>query len=286
MKHELVSALLLVFSMGCAAAPVAASAAGNRTTLCEALGSIEAGERRIVTISGIYVVGAEHQIFYDPNELTCRIDVQPETWIEFARAVTSNELSRLLQRRRDSWESRRAHVTFTGELNGPGLVAPDDLSFPQMAAFANRTRNRRYGHLNAYRTKLVVTEVNDVKSVPESVPWPGGRSTSAVPVVRRAEVPQYPEMAWNVGIAGDVVIDVEVSGGQVSKAEVISGDRMLGGEAVRNVKTWQFATDVSTTFTTTFSFNVETRNTGESTSPRIELDLPRRVRITSARNGW
>lgn len=286
MKHQLVSALLLMFSMGCAAAPVAASAAARRTTLCEALGSIDAGERRIVTISGIYLVGAEHQIFYDPNELTCRIDVQPETWVEFARDVTNDELSRLLQRQPDSWESRRAHVTFTGELNGPGLVAPDDLSFPQMAAFANRTRNRRYGHLNTYRTKLVVTEVNDVKSVPESVPLPSGRSTPAVPVVRRAEVPQYPEMAWNVGITGDVVIDVEVSGGQVSKAEARSGDRMLAGEAVRNVKTWQFATDVSAAFTTTFSFNVEARNTGESTSPRIELDLPERVRITAARNGW
>jgi TonB family protein len=155
-----------------------------------------------------------------------------------------------------------------------------------MAAFANRTRNRRYGHLKAYRTKLVVTEVDDVKSVPEAVPWPSARSTKAGPVVRRAEVPQYPEMAWNVGITGDVVIDVEVSGGQVAKAEVRSGDRMLAGEAVRNVKTWQFATGVSASFTTTFSFNVETRNTGESTSARIELDLPERVRITAARNGW
>jgi TonB family protein len=256
--------------------------------LCNVLANIRSGERRSVTVSGIYVIGPEHQTFYDPNEPMCRADVQPETWIEFLPGVRSDELDLLFKRRNGDWSSRRANVTFTGELYGPGAVAADDLSFSPLLAFMNRTRNRRYGHLNGFRTKLVVNAVNRVKVVPESVArdQPSGRSKPSTPVVEHAEVPRYPEMAWNVGITGKVILDVTVSGGQVSKADVRSGDRMLSGEAVRNVKTWQFAHDTNATFTTTFTYDVEHRLAGTSRAPRIELRLPSAVHITAASNDW
>src|ERR1700682_5840334 len=82
--------------------------------LCEVLANIRAGERRSVTISGIYVVGPEHQTFYDPQEPTCRADVQPETSIEFLPGVRSDELDRLFKRGSGDWSSRRAYVTFAG----------------------------------------------------------------------------------------------------------------------------------------------------------------------------
>lgn len=254
--------------------------------LCDALSEIGAGERRRVTLSGIYAVGPEHATFYDPNELSCRVDVQPQTWVEFAPKVRNEELERIIATQRSIAGTRRAHVTFTGDLYGPGAVAPDDRSFPQMTAFANRVRNRRYGHLNAYRTKLLVMEVSDVRSVPDSAPWPANRSLSTMPVVERAEVPRYPQMAWNVGITGDVVLDVTVTDGRVSKAEVRSGDRMLSDEAVRNVQTWQFAPATNATFTTTFTYDVEHRLTGADRAPRIELRLPTTVHITAASNDW
>jgi TonB family protein len=133
-----------------------------------------------------------------------------------------------------------------------------------------------------------VNGISGVKSVPESVAWdqPSGRSTPSTPVVEHAEVPRYPEMALNVGITGNVIIDVTVTGGQVSKAEVKSGDRMLSSEAVRNVKTWQFAPDTYATFTTTFTYDVEHRLTGTNRAPRIELQLPSAVHITAASNDW
>ncbi len=256
--------------------------------LCDVLTNVQPGERQSVTVSGIYVVEPEHQTFYDPNEPTCRTDVQPEAWIEFVSGATSDELTRLLKTPEASGASRRAYVTFTGELYGPGTVATDDPSLSPLLAFANRTRNRRYGHLNGFRTKLVVSAVRGVKRVPESVAWdrPSGHSTPSTPVVEHAEVPRYPEMAWNVGITGNVVLGVTVSGGQVSNAEVKSGDRMLSGEAVRNVKTWHFAPDTNTTFTTTFTYDVEHRLTGANRAPRIELQLPSAVHITAASNDW
>lgn len=254
--------------------------------LCDVLATISDGERRTVVLSGVYAASYEHAIFYDPNTVQCEADVQPETWVEFAPGVASAELTDIFKRREGSWNPRKAFVTFTGELYGPGAIAPDDVSLPQLAAFANRTRNRRYGHMNGYRTKLVVTRVEDVRSAPESTPSPSARSTDPALVVVHAEVPQYPKMAWNVGITGDVVLDVTVNGGQVTNVEVRSGDRMLAGEAVRSLKTWQFAADVSGEFTTTFTFDVEPRKTGASAAPRVELQLPNRVRIMAARNGW
>jgi TonB family protein len=133
-----------------------------------------------------------------------------------------------------------------------------------------------------------VSAITGVKSVPDSIAWdqPSSRPTPSTPVVEHAEVPRYPEMAWNVGITGSVTIDVTVSRGLVLNAEVKSGDRMLSGEAVKNVKTWHFAPDTNTTFTTTFTYDVEHRLAGASRAPRIELQLPSAVHITAMSNDW
>lgn len=286
MRRGSLFAALTLLVMRCAATSAAAHAEARQTSLCDALASIGDGERRIVTITGVYIVGPEHQIFYDPNELTCRRDVQPETWVEFANDAVSNELNEIMRDRRPFEETRRAQVTFTGELHGPGAVRPDDPSLSPLIAFANRIRDRRYGHLNGFRTKFVVKDVTNVRSVPASSPWPARRPTREVTVVERAEVPRYPEMAWNAGISGDVVLQVTVTGGEVSNVIVTSGDRMLAPEAVQNVKTWKFTPSTTSTFVSTFSFNLEMRDTAASKAPRIELELPGRVRITAARNGW
>src|SRR3954453_13597602 len=154
-------AMAAVLFIACSSAPVQSLQVPHEGThatqeerLCEALANIGAGERRAVTISGIFVIGYEYATFYDPNEPICRSDVQPETSIEFGPSVNSDELNSVLKRRDGDWSSRRAYVTFTGELYGPGAVTPDDLSFTPILAYANRTRNRGYGHLNGFRTKL------------------------------------------------------------------------------------------------------------------------------------
>jgi TonB family protein len=250
--------------------------------LCSALESVTAGERRPITVSGVFIVGPEHQMLYDANEPSCKADVQSATWIEFAPGVTNNELDRLVQK------SRRAYVTFTGELYGPGAIGPDDTKLPPVIAYANRIAGRRYGHLSAFRTKLVVSAISDVRAVPESlsseVTW--HRPSAAMPIVERADVPRYPDLARNAGIDGVVTIEVTVSGGEVTSADVKSGDRMLSGEAVANVKTWRFATSTNATLITTYTYELEQRRSGTSELPRIDLELPARVHIVAAANGW
>src|SRR3954468_1257515 len=104
MRKQMGSMAAVLF-IACSSAPVQSVQVRHEGThavqeerLCEALANIRAGERRAVTITGIFVAGYEYTTFYDPNEPMCRADVQPETWIEFLPGVRSGELDRLFMR--------------------------------------------------------------------------------------------------------------------------------------------------------------------------------------------
>lgn len=270
-------------STGLACTPAPGSPAGLPVALCEALQVVQPGDRIPVRLAGIYLVGYEHQFFYDPKQPTCEANIQPSTWVEFAPgAPRSEDLERLIK------QSGRAFVTFSGELYGPGAVRPDDPSLAANVALANRVAARRYGHLNAFRTKLVVHEVVSTAAVPDSQPWdaiwaePPGHGGLGV---LSAAVPQYPSLARRAGIGGRVVAEVVVEDGQVACADVKSGDRMLATEAVANIHTWQFDPGTNVSFTTTFVYQLERRKAGDQQA-RVELRLPELVTITAASYDW
>jgi hypothetical protein len=205
--------------------------------LCEALDRIKPGDRLPVVMTGIYVVGYEHQFFYDPLQPTCYTNVQPYTWVEFSPdlILPSSMRTRLKN-------SGRVHLTLRGELYGPKPVGPDDITLPVYIAFANRAGGRRYGHLNGYRTKLVISEIADVRDVAEGTPAAGSAMviTARQPVVVDAAMPSYPGLALNAGITGTVVVSVTVSKGEITSTNVESGDRVLAAGAVQNIKSWRF----------------------------------------------
>ena len=269
-----------------AGASAGAAATGSSTArLCEQLGQTSAGERRPVTVSGIYAVSFEFAVFYDPEEPECEMDVQPATSVEFAPGLRLDRpLVEILE------EHYRAYVTFRGVLWGPAPVGEDDESLPPMFAYANRIGGRRYGHHGAFRTRLVVEEVVDYRPVPSAVPHFGevspSRRPSALPVVVSAQLPRYPDAAQRAGIEGRVVLDVTIEDGAVVRVEAREGDRILAGAAAGSVQTWKFESHVDATFTTTFDFRLEPRATGSDRNDRLELALPSRVTITGAANRW
>lgn len=269
-----------------AIAPAAAGGGpenGKGVPLCGVLESIRPGEIRPVITSGVFQVEYEAQVLFDPEQPGCDGDVQPATWVEFEPGVTTDsELTALLQ------HSRRAYVTVQGRLFGPGVLLPDDASLPFAAAFSRRVSNRRYGHLNSFRTKLVVEAILQVAPVPAGVPWEwGGRPAAATAVVspEHLSVPKYPVAAREQGIAGKVIVEVHVAGGRVTAANVVSGDRVLAGDTVANIRTWRFDPATNTSFTTTFVYQLERRKRGDE-QPRIELCLPESVRITAPSYDW
>jgi TonB family protein len=234
-------------------------------------------------MTGIYVAGYENQFFYDPSELTCYTNVQPYTWVEFSRGLIlpSSARTRLAK-------SGRVYLTLRGELYGPKPIGPDDLSLPVNIAFANRAGDRRYGHLNSYRTKLIITDIVDVREVPEGTPSPGPERaiTARQPVVVGAAMPSYPSLALNAGITGTVVVSVTVSNGEVTSTTVESGDRLLAAGAVQNIKSWHFEGNTNRTFTATFIYDLERRDMGANPNLKIEMQLPSLIRVTGASRDW
>jgi TonB family protein len=259
--------------------------ANGSETLCQALGRTSPGDRHVVTVSGIYTVSYEFAILYDPATPLCEIDVQPDTAVEFDDGLRLEpDLERLLK------TDRRAYVVVRGELWGPKPVGDDDISLPPMISYAERTAGRRYGHLNAFRTRLVIKDVLSFQPVEPETPAYGETSTtrpkSALPIVLSAELPQYPPAAQRAGITGTAVVEVRVESGRVAEVTPTQGDRILLAGAVESVKTWTFDPSVDTSFATTFVFQLEPRPSGGNQNSRIESRLPTVIIVTGAANQW
>jgi len=78
------------------------------------------------------------------------------SWVELE--LRSNENKEKLRKMFE--HSRRAYVVVEGELYGPPL--PD----PKLPEASKKDYHPRWGHLAAFKTKLVVHTIRDVKAVP------------------------------------------------------------------------------------------------------------------------
>lgn len=251
-------------------------------TLCTLLESIRPGEKREVTISGIYWVSFESQFLYDPRTPLCSLDVQPATWVVLSKSVTEDSRFR-------EFTAPRAYVTFKGVLHGPGIVEEDDLSIPIVGSFANRIAFDRYGHLNAFRTQLVVDEIVHASAVSDDVPLHslyGRPKVVSAPTVREAPLPQYPENARRAGIQGIVELRVVVENGEVKMLERVSGDRILFEASRQNVAGWTFESTYTGTFVTKFEYQLDLRALGSNPNTRHEIALPYSVRLFGRLDGW
>ena len=251
------------------------------TTLCEALETIGVGEKRDILVQGVLTGG--QSIFYDPNEVECRLNVQPFVWFRSESEISENvaEYHELLAR------DRRIRVTVRGTLLGPSSprMAEDDLSMPWIAAYAERAPGR-YGHMGHYRALLVGEEILDFGSVGELEPHRGGWDSPYPrnkPKVLAAQWPDYPKYARNIGLEGDVVLGLYVEDGEVRSVDVLSGDRLLFQGAKEAVASWKLQTDGKVWLTTRFSYRLELWEARKGPNPRVEAHLPSWVKITAPR---
>lgn len=253
------------------------------TSLCAALQTVDRGQELPIVVSGVFVGEFEGQFLYDPQQPSCGEDVQPSTWVEFAKGAVTTQLTRLIEK------DRRAYVTFEGILFGPAPLQPDDLRLPDKWSGNYRTRGTTYGHMNAFRTQLIVARVAAAAQVPESTPWNWVRDHSAASQhdlqLLHADLPLYPEGARVAGLEGEVEIEVTVKGGKVAATRVITGDRALAAAATRSIETWTFSPEIDETLVTRFVYVLE-RRFGEASDQKVDLHIPSLVRITAPRNGW
>lgn len=142
-----IAALLAMVGTGLAqSAPKESQAA----SLCSLQQQIGEGDHQSVRVSGIYSDGPDRGVLEDaacPKE---------GTWVELDLKSQQNrrKLGEIL-------EHSRASVVFEGEFYGPPL--PD----PKLPEAIRKSYHPGWGHLAAFKTKLVVHTIREVEAAPE-----------------------------------------------------------------------------------------------------------------------
>jgi hypothetical protein len=143
-----------LFGAECGTQSVApqAQAVPNTSSLCVLQKKVVDGEHETVRVSGLYGPGLDRTVLEDaecPSE---------STWVELDLRSQENKekLRKLLDR------SRQAYVVVEGEFFGPPL--PD----PKLPEAIKKDYHPGWGHLAAFKTKLVVHVIREVK--PTSTP--------------------------------------------------------------------------------------------------------------------
>jgi hypothetical protein len=102
------------------------------------------------------------------------------------------------------------------------------------------------------------------------------------PKLIHAELPLYAPIAWTAHISGTVEIQVTVEHGAVVDAQLKSGSSpYLSNPSLENVKSWQFQSEDRAAFVVTYVYKIEGEETQLPENPKIELDLPRLVKVTA-----
>ena len=129
------------------------------TSLCSLQGKVAEGDHMSVKVSGVYEGGlGDKGLAMGMLEDSACPD--QSAWIEIVLQSKLNrkKLSRFLD------QSDRAYVVFEGELYGPPL--PD----PKLPEAIRNAYHPGWGHLGAFRTKLVVHAIRYVAVVPRAKP--------------------------------------------------------------------------------------------------------------------
>jgi hypothetical protein len=120
------------------------------TSLCDLQKKVAEGTHQAVRVSGLYGPGLDRTVLEDAE---CPSD---STWVELALRSTENESKLREQLNR----SQRAYVEVEGELYGPPL--PD----PKLPEAVKKDYHPGWGHLAAFKTKLVVHTIRAVSPPP------------------------------------------------------------------------------------------------------------------------
>jgi len=130
-------------------------------SLCELVSHAAQYHRRKVRIVGIYRVAGQSAL-YDPQ---CS---EEQNWmaVDFAQTVKGSVKSfdKLVKR------DKRAKVVFEGTFFGPEPLQIDP-ELPSLLKEKLSGATRRYGHLDSFKTMILVSAVKHVEKVPSNLEW-------------------------------------------------------------------------------------------------------------------
>ncbi len=110
-------------------------------------------------------------------------------------------------------------------------------------------------------------------------------ATSSSPIqvcVTHIEAPQYVKLARDVGLQGEVVVQVGIdSAGHVTESSVLSGHPLLANEAKRNAMLWAFTPGTKGFLQLKYRFSLAGVAAETMAAPRIIFELPNTVEIVT-----
>jgi len=133
--------------------------AEQKESLCVLQAKVTEGAHVRVQVGGVFSIGLENGTLEDP---VCPAQA---TWVELGLQSERNKekLRRLLER------SGRAYVVLEGEFYGPGVADP------KLPEAIRKSYHPGWGHLAAFRTKMVVRTIRSVRAVPAGKPGGDGK---------------------------------------------------------------------------------------------------------------
>lgn len=158
MRYSRQAGIILVTILGGHLAVFAQSEL-HMSSLCSIEKSAREGSRNTVRVSGVFSDGFELGVLTDPAG-----SAQVGTWVELSLRLQHNKQ----KLRRQIEQSRSAVVVFVGEFYGPPVPGS------RLPEAIRKDYHPGWGHLGAFRTKLVVTAIESVQPAPAVSQVPDG----------------------------------------------------------------------------------------------------------------
>jgi hypothetical protein len=134
-------------------------------SLCTIVQSASEYNRKMVRLRGIFAIGGEEAVLYDP---ACWKVMNDAGVAVTSKYKNNRTLDRLLK------HDRRAWVIVEGIFYGPEPVQVDP-KLPQAIKDSLKGTMTHYGHLGAFSNMIEVTKIIKVEAVPPNTPTPWGR---------------------------------------------------------------------------------------------------------------
>lgn len=159
-------ACLPILGMMQAAAPNHANP--ERVAYCELAKGPHTYDHQLVVTDGIYRRGGEIMSFYSPS---CA-KREMSSWVDYSEDLRKTSSAELMQRMDAILNTDgRAHIIAVLEFDGPKPVSIHAGTSDGLANVIRGT-NSRYGHMNQFRTRVLLTKIISAEPVPASTPWP------------------------------------------------------------------------------------------------------------------
>ncbi len=247
-------------------------------TICEALENLDPGMKVPVILSGVYA----YDYLYDPKKPLCATSVQPSLCVQFHPAVElPSEFKRIFD------ETSRVSVVFQGTLSLPQKIVQDS---NEPVAVRLSSLSVLTSCSGRFRAKLVVESIVFFESVPDTAPLkpvigePAAPNSLPIPI--ELAPPKYPGAVRVAGVQGKVLLDVTITGGEVTNILWKFGDRVLVREATACVRSWKFDQDVDATLPVSFEFKLERYRVDQDRNLIFEMRLPTSVKVIGPSWDW